>query len=64
MDMKKFFSLVVLIMMGLSLLSCSDSKRDVIGKTEIVIETSRGNITARLYDDTPIHRDNFIKMIE
>ena len=64
MDMKKYFSLVVLIMIGLSLLSCSDSKRDVIGKTEIVIETSRGNITARLYDDTPIHRDNFIKMIE
>ena len=44
--------------------SCSDDKRDAIGRTEIVIETSRGNITARLYDDTPIHRDNFIKMIE
>ena len=62
--MKKLFPLFVLIMMGLSLFSCSDNKRDVIGKTEIVIETSRGNITARLYDDTPIHRDNFIKMIE
>ena len=62
--MKKYFFLVVLIMMGLSLLSCSDSKRDAIGKTEIVIETSRGNITARLYDDTPVHRDNFIRMIE
>ena len=43
--------------------ACSDSKRDAIGKTEVVIETSRGDITLRLYDDTPLHRDNFIKMI-
>lgn len=43
---------------------CADSKRNAIGKTEVVIETSRGDITLRLYDDTPVHRDNFIKMVE
>jgi len=30
----------------------------------IIIHTSYGNITAKLYNDTPIHRDNFIKLIK
>lgn len=29
----------------------------------IVIHTSMGDITAKLYNDTPKHRDNFIKLI-
>lgn len=62
--MRKLFQIIFITTMVVSLLSCGDDKRDAIGKTEMVIETSRGNITARLYDDTPIHRDNFIKMIE
>lgn len=28
----------------------------------IKISTSLGDITVRLYDDTPIHRDNFLKL--
>lgn len=31
---------------------------------EIVIETSLGNIEFMLYDDTPLHRDNMIKLIK
>ena len=46
------------------LAACSDSKRDAIGKTEVLIETSEGNIVVRLYDDTPLHRDNFIRNVE
>ena len=46
------------------LLACSDNKRDAIGKTEVVIETSEGKIVVRLYDDTPLHRDNFIRNVE
>lgn len=42
--------------------ACSDSKRDAIGNTEVVIETSVGDITVRLYDDTPQHRDNFVRL--
>ena len=30
---------------------------------EFIIETSFGNIEGILYDDTPIHRDNFVKLI-
>ena len=44
--------------------ACSDNKRDAIGKTEVLIETSEGDIVVRLYDDTPIHRDNFIRNVE
>ena len=29
---------------------------------EVVIETSLGNITIALYNETPLHRDNFIKL--
>ena len=28
----------------------------------VLIETSMGNLKAKLYNDTPIHRDNFIEL--
>lgn len=31
--------------------------------TKVLIETSMGDITIALYDDTPAHRDNFIKLV-
>lgn len=60
--MSKFSSFFIFCL-SLSLLSvsCGDSKRDAIGSTEVLIETSEGNIVVRLYDDTPLHRDNFIR---
>jgi cyclophilin family peptidyl-prolyl cis-trans isomerase len=30
---------------------------------EVVIETTLGNITIALYNETPLHRDNFIKLV-
>lgn len=30
---------------------------------EVLITTSKGNIKIRLYDSTPIHRDNFIRLV-
>lgn len=32
-------------------------------ETVVVIETSMGTIKAMLYNDTPLHRDNFIKLV-
>ena len=32
-------------------------------ETKVLIKTSMGNITVMLYDDTPLHRDNFIKLV-
>lgn len=37
--------------------------KDTTG-TIVNLETSMGNISVRLYDDTPAHRDNFIKLVE
>lgn len=38
---------------------------DVNSKSNFVlIETSMGNIKIRLYDETPQHRDNFLKLVE
>ena len=34
-----------------------------MGKT-VLIETTMGNIRIALYDDTPQHRDNFLKLVE
>ena len=61
--MKKLLFPFLFGLSALLISACSDSKRDAIGRTEVVIETSRGNITLRLYDDTPIHRDNFIRLV-
>lgn len=32
--------------------------------TKALIETEYGNITIMLYDGTPVHRDNFVKLVE
>lgn len=31
--------------------------------TLVRIETTMGNLTVKLYDDTPLHRDNFLKLV-
>ena len=33
-------------------------------ETVVVIETNFGTIKAKLYNDTPLHRDNFIKLVK
>ncbi len=34
------------------------------GSTKVRISTTLGDITIRLYDSTPLHRDNFVKLVE
>jgi len=59
--MKNFMRMICGIVLTLLMSGCSDGN-DRIGKTEVVIETDRGKITLRLFDDTPVHRDNFIRL--
>jgi peptidylprolyl isomerase len=54
---------ILLLVLLCSLTACKD-KFAAIGSTEVLIETSEGDIRLRLYDDTPLHRDNFIKNAE
>ncbi len=45
-------------LMGMLLVSCGQQD------TVVVIETDFGTMKAKLYDSTPAHRDNFIKLAE
>ena len=50
--------IIPVLMLGFALLfsACGDQQ------TKVIIETEYGNMTAVLYDETPEHRDNFIKL--
>ena len=50
----KFFALIL----GLALMSSCNSD----SKTYVTIETEYGNMVAELYDSTPKHKENFIKL--
>jgi peptidylprolyl isomerase len=45
----------------LFLISCTGADKK---KSYVVLKTTYGNITLLLYDETPIHRDNFIKLVK
>lgn len=51
----KFFALAIVCICFLA--SCSD------GKTYVTIETEFGNMKVELYDSTPKHKENFIKLV-
>ena len=52
----KYWSVCVLFMLGVN--SFAQEK-----ETMIQINTSKGKITVKLYNETPLHRDNFIKLV-
>ena len=71
--MKKNLFLSI-VMVAMTLMSCSASNGEnksvaaAIDKannnmTKVELETSLGNIVVELYDETPQHRDNFIKLV-
>ena len=55
---RRFISLSLFFL----LLSCNAP--DGSGNKMVLISTSAGDIKIKLYDNTPIHRDNFIKLVE
>lgn len=56
---------VLLIFASILLFSCSGSTiKQAKGPSIIQISTSYGKIKIQLYDDTKIHRDNFLKLIQ
>lgn len=52
---------VAFLLLGCSAPKPQDSPQP---EAEVVLETSLGNITVRLSNATPLHRDNFIKLVE
>lgn len=60
--MKHIIFLNVLLIAGLTAVQAQQPTQ--ARNQVIVIETSLGNIELLLYDDTPLHRDNMIKLIK
>ena len=44
-------------------LSFSANAQNKEKPTEVMLETTAGNIRLKLYDSTPLHRDNFLKLV-
>ena len=66
--------LLLIVMATLSMMSCSannsESQANATAKdktdnkmTQVELETTFGNIVVELYNETPLHRDNFIKLV-
>ena len=55
--MKK--NIIYLLILFLFNMSCESKNKD----TYVVMETSLGRIKLKLYDDTPLHKENFIKHV-
>ena len=56
--MKKCIILSLIIAGALSITSCQKKE------AHVVMETTLGNIELKLYNDTPLHRDNFISLVK
>ena len=58
-----FFSLSIFILLG-----CSTTNQDTYteedDRAKVKLSTSKGDIILALYNETPLHRDNFIKIVE
>ncbi len=61
MNMKRivFFSVVAIFILGVSCGSGSNKTNETV----VSLKTEFGDIKIKLYDDTPKHRDNFIKLV-
>lgn len=57
-------TLSLLLMFALLLTATSCSGQNGEKETEVELETTAGTIRLRLFNDTPIHRDNFIKNVQ
>lgn len=65
--MKKFFLLWMLVFVQLPLLAQADSlvvKTDSSAvRHQVLLQTSKGEIVLELYNETPLHRDNFLRLV-
>ena len=57
--MKKYFLSALMMVISMTIHAQATDNR-----TQVLIETSMGNIKIALYNETPKHRDNFIKLVK
>ncbi len=59
--MKHFFSLIILVG-AITISNSVYSQTKESNETMVLIKTNKGDIKIKLYNETPKHRDNFIKL--
>jgi cyclophilin family peptidyl-prolyl cis-trans isomerase len=59
--MNRLLNLIIIPVVLLALIGCGSSGSNQ--KTIVLIKTSVGDIKVRLYDETPVHRANFLKLV-
>src|SRR6266487_1326405 len=65
MEMKKILLVGITVMIGATCYSQKDSavtKKD--RKRDVLLQTNYGDIVLRLSDSTPLHRDNFLRLVK
>lgn len=62
--------IILILILAISMVSCktndikNSSKTDTVSyPNSFIIHTTFGDMKGRLYDETPLHRDNFIKLV-
>lgn len=61
------YKLLALLLMAATINSCgagSSQNAKAQDETKVLIKTNLGDITIKLYNETPQHRDNFIKLVQ
>ena len=59
---KNLLVILTVLLCGATACKSGQKKDDMNKETMLKIETSLGDITVKLYNETPLHRDNFIKL--
>lgn len=59
-----FSTLTLLVVSITSMAQTTNTTASTDNRAKILIETTMGNIEIELYNETPLHRDNFIKLVE
>lgn len=62
--MKRLFIITASLVVGITTLAQDSIVRKKDRKKDVLLQTSYGEITLRLSDSTPLHRDNFLKLVK
>ncbi|MDR1743434.1 MAG: peptidylprolyl isomerase [Dysgonamonadaceae bacterium] len=61
--MKKALQLTLMLLLSTTVGSCANKPSEDNSEYRVRLKTNYGNIVVKLYNDTPAHRDNFIKLV-
>lgn len=61
--MRKYLFLLAFLALHLSIMAQSDSLQKDTTRHQVLFATTMGNIKVELYNETPLHRDNFLKLV-